>query len=92
MDIGAGDFVTCVSLNCGCPKYIDKGEVALFLAEGSVYRCTAVGHSADGFPAIELAEWPQVPFCPGHFRTDYRPKASVIEGMKTPRVRELENA
>lgn len=90
--IGPGDWVECVSLNCGC-ETARPDDAALFLSEGSSYRVTRVGRAGNGDEAVEIADWPDTPFCPGHFRPTYREDPDLIESLKQPAPeRETEDA
>lgn len=89
--IGPGDWVECVSVNCGCEDARPE-KVALFLCEGTTYHINRVGQTANGRDAVELVDWPNTPFCPGHFRPIYRPKADLIESLKAPPKRVSEPA
>jgi hypothetical protein len=98
MDIGAGDWVECVSFQgimvCG-----NSESNAPSLIVGRIYQVEEVfppSRFADGESGISVQEVKDIDengnrwaFCLECFRPIYRPKSSLIESIKTPsRIRE----
>lgn len=84
--IGPGDWVECVAIVAP-----EEGGVRAGFVVGELYCVIEVINHSDGVPGLEFSNAPPSGVGGWHseyFRPIYRPKADLIESLKTPAKRE----